>query len=72
MPSKKWNTSRLSWYGALFGAVYYVVMPPYHWAVSGGVALAEKAGEIIGGAAGMAMLVAIVSSVRNLLLKNSN
>jgi hypothetical protein len=47
-------------------------MPHYPWASATGEALEQNAGGVVGAAVGGAILVAIVSGLRNLTIKNSN
>jgi hypothetical protein len=64
---KRWNTLRLALYGACVGALWAAFQSAPLWRL-GGDYTARAIGHLIGGAAGAAALVAIVSGTRNLLL----
>ena len=64
----KWNTSRLTTYGALGGLLIGVVRG-WHWVPDGEIATAL--GFFVGGAVGGAAVVAIVSGIRNFLVRSN-
>jgi hypothetical protein len=72
---KRWDTLRLAKYGALVGFVIEacIALPSPGW---GAGALGYKVGSMMGGAAGAALLVGIVSGLRNFCVRpiryNSN
>ncbi len=68
MPVKRWNTLRLSGFGALAGLAYgfYMSLPFWGWGTEFDV---HAVGSLPGGIAGGAALVALVSGLRNLILR---
>jgi hypothetical protein len=65
---KKWNTGRLALYGAAVGCMYGAVANMSYWTGSAEMVL-EAIGGVVGGGVGGAAVVAIVSGVRNLLVR---
>lgn len=63
---QKWNTGRLTIYGAFAGLAYAVVRNAPDWGVE---PLASTLGTLTGGTVGGAALVAIVSGLRNLFIR---
>lgn len=62
MPVKRWNTIKIASWGTGFGAVYgFATANASDWAYLGG--------SIFGGALGGAALFALVSGLRNLILR---
>jgi threonine/homoserine efflux transporter RhtA len=63
----KWNTPKIALYGAAVGAIYPGVL---HFPLSAaGDDVAFWLGSMTGGALGVAVLAALVSAVRNLLVR---
>jgi hypothetical protein len=67
---KRWNTSRLAGWGAAGGALFSAVQNYRAWSFYG-VEAPSVAGELICGAFGGAIIVALVSGARNLILRAS-
>lgn len=65
---KRWNTLRLALYGAIAGLGFAAIKSAPLWSL-GGDYQARAIGQLIGGAAGGAAIVALVSGVRNRVLR---
>ena len=63
---QKWNTGRLTIYGAFAGLAYAVWGHAPDWGVE---PLSSTLGTLTGGTVGGAALVAIVSGIRNLFVR---
>jgi hypothetical protein len=68
LPTDRWNTYRLCGYGAIAGALYGVIAPHFSWFNSSTEAILFDLGGIAGAALGAAVLVGIVSGLRNLFV----
>lgn len=68
MAIKRWNTLRLAAWGAGAGLIYGAIQGALLWSL-GGDYQARAIGQLIGGLVGGAALIALVSGLRNLILR---
>ncbi len=69
-PMKKWNTPRIAFYAAFFGAAYNAPLLVGHWGSSVEEIL-SAIGQMGGGAVGGAMLASAASGIRNTAIRKA-
>ena len=68
MKPQKWNTGRLTIYGA-FGGLTVGVIRAWPTIIQGDIA--SSLGYVVGSAVGVATLVALASGIRNLFIRSN-
>jgi hypothetical protein len=65
---KRWNTMRLSLYGACAGVAYFAAVDARYWSL-GPEGIGRLVGELIGGAIGGFLVAGLICELRSKLVR---